>query len=394
MRAASPSDAVTLPDYGGGGIANLMSSIAAAFGMPHAACPPLREALPALARRSHLLLIVVDGLGYRYLMQGAPAGTLARHAQRSLTSVFPSTTASAITTFLTGATPAEHGLIGWHVYLEEIDAIAAVLPFQLRGSDEPLERLGLRAADLSGRSAFADRIPAAVHAIAPRKIVDSAFNSAHCGRAQRHGYGTLAEFFQAIERCLRSDGERNYVYAYWPELDSIAHEHGIGSRQAAESLRRFDDGFARLLACLQGRDVSVLATGDHGFIDAPAEGLLLVERHPRFEAMLARPLWGERRVAYCHVKPERRVEFEDYVRNELSAAATLYPSRELIEQGWFGPGVAHPRLASRVGDYTLVMRGDATIKDWLPGEKRYRHIGVHGGVSEDEMRVPLVVVEP
>jgi hypothetical protein len=393
MRAASPFDAAILPDYGGGGIANLMSSIAAAFGVPHAACPPLRDPLPALARRSHLVLIVVDGLGYRYLTQQAPASTLARHLQRSLTSVFPSTTASAITTFLTGATPAEHGLIGWHMYLSEIDAIAAVLPFQLRGNDEPLQRLGLEAAAVSGCSAFADRIAAAAHTVAPRKIVDSAFNTAHCGRAQRHAYATSAELFDAIERCLRG-AERTYVYAYWPELDSIAHEHGIGSRQARESLRRFDEGFARLLAALQGRDVGVLVTGDHGFIDAPEERSLLVERHPRFEAMLARPLWGERRVAYCHVKPERRAAFEAYVGSDLAAAVRLYPSHELIEQGWFGPGIAHPRLASRVGDYTLVMRGEATIKDWLPGEKRYRHIGVHGGLSEDEMRVPLVVVEP
>jgi hypothetical protein len=393
MRAASPLDAATLPDYDGGSIANLMCSIAGAFGVPQGACPPLRDAPAALTRRRQLALIVVDGLGYRHLMRDAAATTLARHAQGSLTSVFPSTTASAITTFLTGATPAEHGLTGWHVYLEEVDAIAAVLPFQLRGSDEPLERLGLRAADLSGRGAFADRIAATVHAVAPRKIVDSAFNTAHCGRAQRHGYGTSAGFFQAVERCLRGDGERNYVYGYWPELDSVAHEHGIASRQAAEALRRFDDGFARLLASLQGRDVGVLVTGDHGFIDAPAERLLPVEQHPRLEAMLARPLWGERRVAYCHVKPERRAEFERYVGDELSASVALYPSRELVEQGWFGPGAPHPRLASRIGDYTLVMRGDATIKDWLPGEKRYRHIGVHGGLSEDEMRVPLVVVE-
>ena len=394
MRAASPFDSTTLPDYDGGSIANLMRSIAAGFGAAPAVCPPLRQELPALARHASLVLIVVDGLGYRYLMHTAAASTLARHVQSSLTSVFPSTTASAVTTFLTGDAPAQHGLTGWHVYLAEIDAIAAVLPFALRGGDEPLERLGLRATELSGRSAFADRFPAAVHAIAPRKIVDSPFNAAHSGRAQRHGYATLAEFFQAIERCLRGDGERKYVYAYWPELDSIAHEHGIGSRQAQESLRRFDDGFARLLIALQGADVCVLVTADHGFIDAPDQELVLLEQHPRLEAMLARPLWGERRVAYCQVRPERRADFEDYMRNALSASVALHPSQALLDMGWFGPGPAHPRLASRVGDYTVVMRGAATIKDWLPGEKRHRHIGVHGGLSEDEMRVPLVVVEP
>ena len=110
--------------------------------------------------------------------------------------------------------------------------------------------------------------------------------------------------------------------------------------------------------------------------------------------MLARPLSGERRVAYCHVKPEQREAFEHYVGNELSDHVALHRASDVIERGWFGPGTPHPRLASRMGDYVLLMKGRSTIKDWLPGEKRYRQIGVHGGLSADEVMVPLVVVEP
>jgi hypothetical protein len=51
-------------------------------------------------------------------------------------------------------------------------------------------------------------------------------------------------------------------------------------------------------------------------------------------------------------------------------------------------------LRERVGDYTLVMKANWTIKDWLPGEKHHTVIGVHGGVTEAEMMVPLVVVQP
>jgi hypothetical protein len=40
------------------------------------------------------------------------------------------------------------------------------------------------------------------------------------------------------------------------------------------------------------------------------------------------------------------------------------------------------------------MQGRGTIKDWMPGEQRYTLVGVHGGVSEQEMLVPLVVVQP
>ena len=86
-----------------------------------------------------------------------------------------------------------------------------------------------------------------------------------------------------------------------------------------------------------------------------------------------------------------RRQFEDYVTTELAEHATLYPSEQLLEEGWFGLGEAHPELLMRIGDYTLVMKGRSTIKDWIPGEHRHVHIGVHGGVSEAEMAVPLVI---
>jgi hypothetical protein len=32
-----------------------------------------------------------------------------------------------------------------------------------------------------------------------------------------------------------------------------------------------------------------------------------------------------------------------------------------------------------------------TLKDWLPGERRHRLIGVHGGTTAEEMEVPLLL---
>jgi hypothetical protein len=69
------------------------------------------------------------------------------------------------------------------------------------------------------------------------------------------------------------------------------------------------------------------------------------------------------------------------------------PSATLVEQGWFGPGTPHPRLAERVGDVAIVMRERYTLKDWTPGEGRHLHIGNHGGTSEDEMLIPLILEE-
>jgi hypothetical protein len=77
--------------------------------------------------------------------------------------------------------------------------------------------------------------------------------------------------------------------------------------------------------------------------------------------------------------------------NWLGERADAMPSRTLVEEGWFGPGAAHPRFAERIGDVALVMRGRWTVKDWTPGEPRHLHIGNHGGTSDDEMMIPLIV---
>jgi predicted AlkP superfamily pyrophosphatase or phosphodiesterase len=294
---------------------------------------------------------------------------------------------------MTAAPPATHGLTGWHVYLDEIDAVGAVLPFRVRGTEEPLSRRGLQPAALMSQPPFVDRLPPAVacHVISPARIADSEFNVAHAGRAQRHRYTSLAQFFQAIEFSVRKRDDPVYVYAYWPELDSIAHEYGVSSRQALESLRRFDKGFARLLTALAGSDTTLVVTGDHGLIDAAPEQAVELSAHPVLASTLLRPLCGERRAAYCYVREDCRSRFEAYVRNELADRTAVYDSATLVRQGWFGDPPHHPRLAARTGDYVLLMRDRATIKDWLPGEKHYRQIGVHGGTSADEMLVPLVV---
>ena len=78
----------------------------------------------------------------------------------------------------------------------------------------------------------------------------------------------------------------------------------------------------------------------------------------------------------------------------LSHAMELWPSEALLEQQLFGPGPAHPALAERVGDYVMVMKENYVIEDRLAGEQPFRHVGVHGGLSPAELRVPLVFVPP
>ncbi|HZD42578.1 MAG TPA: hypothetical protein VE134_00830, partial [Methanomicrobiales archaeon] len=91
-RGLAASAGRQLPDYRGGSIVNLMASIVRARGggSDHT---PLRL-LPSeeLAEATNLLLLIVDGLGARYLQRVSPDGPIARNLRGVITSVFPPTT--------------------------------------------------------------------------------------------------------------------------------------------------------------------------------------------------------------------------------------------------------------------------------------------------------------
>jgi hypothetical protein len=378
------------PDYEGGSIVNLMASIETAFG-GRSGYAELRDLASAeIAAARNLCLVVVDGLGARQLARTVDGSVLRRHARAAITSTFPTTTATAITTFMTGLAPQQHGLTGWHMYFRELGAVLAVLPFRPRYGGPPLAD-GVTPAGLLGIPAFADRLDATAFVVSPSAIVDSVFNVAHAGRAQRVGHAGVDQLFAAVRDAVRGSRGRTYVYAYYSEIDSLAHAHGIGSGEVQTELGRVDAAFGRLLEELGGTDTLVVATADHGFVDTRPETVVDLDDHPELAETLLVPLCGEPRVAYCYLKPGAERAFERYVETRLADRASLARSEDLVAQGWFGPGAPHPRLGDRVGDYVLVMKDGCAIRDHVPGERRHVQIGVHGGASEDEMLVPLVV---
>src|SRR2546421_2684577 len=123
------------PDYSGGSLVNLMASIVEACGGR-----PLHLPLKGLAigAARNVVLLIIDGLGDNYLKRRG--GELLAKRRASITSVFPSTTASAITTSYTAATPLEHGLTGWFTYFGEAGCVGAPLPFTSRGDGLSLEK--------------------------------------------------------------------------------------------------------------------------------------------------------------------------------------------------------------------------------------------------------------
>ena len=376
-----------LPDYLGGGLVNLIASVVEGRGGRgrHATLALLHP--DELEPARNVVLLVIDGLGDNYLRREGRGGELERRRRGAITSVFPSTTASAITTSYTGSAPLEHGLTGWFTYFGEAGYVASPLPFRTRGDNIPLREKGFTPERAFPAAPIFGAMRTRSIVVTYREIIDSDYNVHHCRGAERRAYATLEELVDEVERAVKSSAEHKFVYAYWPEYDAISHRYGSQGAHAGRELERIDEAFGRIVARLAGTESAILATADHGFIDVPPERSL--ELPSELAAMLKFPLCGERRVVYCHV--HEAAAFQRRAQDWLGGRGEALPSGALVADGWFGPGTAHARFAERVGDVALVMHDNFTVKDWTPGEARHLHIGNHGGASEDEMMIPLIV---
>jgi hypothetical protein len=380
-----------LPDYRGGSIVNLMASLQTGLdGLPPAYDPLALLPAAEVATHRQVLLLVIDGLGLNYLRAVPEATCLNAHLRGGITSVYPPTTATAVTTFLTGDAPQQHGLTGWHMYFRELGSVLAVLPGKARYGGVGLGAAGIDVPALFGHWPFADRLGVEAWSLAPAYIAGSDFNLAHLGRAHPLSYLGLGELLTQAAAILHQEGRR-FVYGYWPELDSLGHQSGIWSERSRNHLRELDQALADFLEQIRGTDTLVVLCADHGQVDTTSSDRIYLHDHPALAELLVLPLCGEPRSAYCYLRPGAEDAFDAYVASALAGIARSFRSAELLESGWFGLGEPHPRLAQRIGDRVLLMQQNYILKDWLAQEHPYELIGVHGGLSPDELLVPLIV---
>ena len=391
------ADGLVWPDYAGSGLFNLAVSLARACG----ADVPANYADLALTggiaasgnwdTADTLVFFLIDGLGDAFLSRNreiAPA--LWRDRVQSLTSVFPSTTATAITTLMTAEPAAVHGLLGWYVRDEETGSVVAPLPMRHRGGvavdDADLLARLLQTAPMLQTARRDSRF------VTLPELANGPYSRHHRRSASVNAYETLDSLawsvFRADREMTESGSQQKFIYAYSPLLDATGHDFGMESQQSRDVLARLDHAYAQMRHLLP--EAQFVVSADHGFIDNPAEKQIVLSDHPDLYSMLRGPLTGERRVAYCHVKPECQTTFGLRVAERFGDCLHAMPAALAFDAGLFGPGEGVNAL-QRGGDWLLIPRDDWTVLDNVAGEQGHDMRGVHGGLSAGEMDVPLIL---
>ncbi len=382
------------PDYSNAGLVNLMASIYNAVGYPIDSYPSLGVMDEyQIGKSRNIVFMLMDGLGYEYVKQQGANSYIEKNTCARLSSVFPTTTSSALTTLASGLAPQQHAVTGWFMYLKELGMVSAILPFRARIGGETLSTCGVLLDDVIDIAMAMPRITRKSTVVSQRNIVDSDYSLlAHQG-AEKKGYTSLSEYFRHIYQTVMASDEAKYIYAYWPSFDEHCHVYGVDNPRTKTHFAQIDQQLEQLVSSLQGSDTTIVLTADHGLLDTNIESVINLDKYPNIMECLSLPLSGEPRTAYCNIRMNMAQQFENRVLDQLSNYCDLHRSADLIAENYFGFGEVHPQLNNRIGDYVLLAKNNYVIKDRVLGEGDFSQIGVHGGLSDQELYVPLVVFQ-
>jgi len=108
--------------------------------------------VPGLSRRVSaargIVLIVADGLGVEQPDRTVPDGFLREAMADELRSVFPSTTATALTSLASATWAGVHGVTGWWTHLPALSRTLCALTYSERGTGVRADHLGVRMSDI------------------------------------------------------------------------------------------------------------------------------------------------------------------------------------------------------------------------------------------------------
>ncbi len=353
-----------------------------------AAARALRELIgPA----EHHVFVLVDGLGLK-LLETLPAdGFLRQHLVRSLQAVFPPTTAAALNTLATGLWPAEHAVPGWWMYLAQRDLSITTLPFVERFTERPLAHYGVRAEEVFSAPCFWMWMERARLAVAPGRLIGTTFSRYATGDGPCAGYdeADLAQAVAVVASQVERARRPSLTYLYLPEIDRHAHHEGLAHEQMPKLLRAVEEHLADLAEAIAGRARLIIAA-DHGLIDTPEQRrFVLGEGDPLLEHLLCPPTC-EPAVPAFHVRPGHERAFLDAFATSLGRHFALITPDEAEELKLFGPGPISDPLRARLGNY-IGLAAEPTAVYYCRPRRSRMNIGIHAGLSEQEMLIPLIL---
>jgi hypothetical protein len=386
VREALGNGQLLHPASGDGNLVDLAQAMAWLAGATIEPSATAQQLARTIGDHQHYVFVLADGLGMNLIDQLPPSSFLRTSLAMELRSVFPSSTAPALTSLATARWPAEHAVVGWWTYLPDAGLTATILPYIERFSERPLDHTTVA-------PSYAFPVPArtatfrhAFQSFAPRKIAGSTYSRYSSGNMTYAGYTTLAEAVDTIVERVQGASGPTYSYLYAPHVDTEEHLHGLRATEVELAVAIVQQQMQRLVEGLAGRGRLVL-TADHGQFTIGRKWL--TDRSDPLMQMLLIPPTGDGRTPFFHVKSVEKEGFAEAFRKAHGKRFALLTIDEIEELQLLGPAPLSTEMRRRAGDFGAIAFGEDVIL-YEPTDREPLR-GYHGGLTPDEMRIPLVL---
>lgn len=352
----------TPPDYSQAGLVNLIAELESQLG----SAPPTAGLSQELPEAASYVLVLFDGLGVQQLAHPAAAG-LQSSLVATLDAPFPTTTTVSLASIATGLAPSQHGLLGYQLWLPDLEVVANTIKWTTLWG----EPLNFETASLLPETCWErlTRVGAEPITVQPGNFQGSKLSQAlYRGCRFEPAFGAEGLVNATLDLAGQPD---RLVFTYVPHADFAAHVYGQESEEYAKALKTINAIWSELQRRLPP-NTALLGTADHGHVDFPPQKQA---RLPK-ELEAGHVLYGDSRVMFVKGEPVDTTELP----------ATWIPIEEMVH--WWGPPDRHPEFAERAPSGVLVADDDALIHH---SHSDSRLVGHHGGLTDGEREVPLLV---
>lgn len=378
---------IKMPDYNNS-ILNLITSVLKNYNVE-----TNHDTLEILDRElenkyKNVVFIVLDGMGEHILNKISLQGYFQSHKKSVLTSVYPSTTTAALTTYYSGKPPYETGWIAWSQYFKEYGRAIDMLSHQ---ESYKKDSLGGARIDVFKEIVNYEPIFSQIEKASPNIKAYEITPQYSDKRAQRSiRADSIEEIIENIEMLCKTPDEK-FIFAYCDNPDSILHKYGTDSEEAKSFIQETENKIKEMCDNLSN-DTIVIISADHGHKNI--EKVYSILDYPEIQECLILPPSLESRVVGFWVKEEMKKEFEKRFKNVFGEEFWLMTKEEFLDKHFLGYGNKHSKVDDFIGNYIALSTEGSIIRleTFLAEGKKVKK-STHCGLTKEEMEVPLIVIK-
>ena len=337
----------------------------------------------------NVIFLVLDGMGEHILNNISPNGFLKNHEIDCVTSVYPSTTTAALTSYYSGLPPYETGWIAWSQYFKEYGRAVDMLSHKESYFREPIKNpLKDVFETVVKYETIFDKIEKSSKGVKAYELEPEYAER----RARRSiNANNLDEIIMNIEDLITMPS-RKFIFAYSDNPDGLLHKYGTKSEEASNFIKEAERKIKEMCEKFDD-DTILIISADHGHKDIEKAYTLL--DYPEILECLIMPASLESRAVNFWVKEDMKKIFEERFNNIFKDEFWLMTKDEFLNKyHLLGYGNKHYKIDEFIGNYialsisSSIIRLETFLVEGKPVKK-----STHCGITKEEMEVPIIIFD-